>query len=466
MIVQLCYDKIKRKGEGIIKSKKKIERKLTYTQIIVLSFAALILIGTFLLALPISSRDGNWTEPLGALFTATSSTCVTGLVVFDTYTHWSSFGQAVILILIQIGGLGFMTVVSMVSIFLKRRIGLRERRLLMQSAGTMRLAGIVEIVRRVLFGTFMFEGAGALILATRFCPEMGLWKGIWNAVFHSISAFCNAGFDLMGSRAPFSSLTYYRDDITVNITVMLLIIIGGIGFFVWDDIREKRFNFKKYEIHTKVVLITSAALILLPAVLFFIFEFNGNLADLTFGKKWLASLFMSVTTRTAGMNTISIADLSESGKILTSVLMLIGGSPGSTAGGIKTTTVAVLLLGMIATARGNRSICIFKRRLDDSLWRQASSIFAIYIIVVISALLLLGAAEPLPLQDILLEVTSAAGTVGLSTGITPTLSAISKITLILLMFGGRVGCLSLVLVFAEKRQNVPLDMPVDKIMIG
>ena len=447
-------------------SDKKRKRKLTYTQIIALSFFALILVGTLLLMLPVSSRDRTWTPPIGALFTATSATCVTGLIVFDTYTHWSLFGQTVILLLIQIGGLGFMTVVSMVSIFLKRRIGLRERRLLMQSAGTMRLAGIVEIVKRVLFGTLFFEGTGTILLAVRFCPELGFFHGIWYALFHSVSAFCNAGFDLMGRFTPFSSLTRFRGDVFVNVVLMLLIIIGGLGFFVWDDIREKGLHFKKYEIHTKIVLITSCVLVFVPALLFLGLEYNGELSGLPVWEKCLASLFHSVTTRTAGFNTINLDALSDAGKVLTSVLMLIGGSPGSTAGGIKTTTVAVLLLGMIATAKGNKSIGVFGRKLDDSLPRQASAIFSVYMIVVISATILICAIEPVPMQNVMLEVTSAAGTVGLSAGITPTLSGISQLVLAVLMFGGRVGCLTLVLVLTEKRESVPIELPTEKIMIG
>ena len=443
-----------------------MKKKLTYTQIIVLSFVAVILAGTLLLMLPISSRDAVPTPPLSALFTATSATCVTGLIVVDTYNHWSTFGQAVILVMIQIGGLGFMTVLSMASIFLKRRIGLRERRLLVQSAGTMRLAGIVEIVKRVLFGTLIFEGIGALLLAVRFCPEMGFGRGIWNAVFHSVSAFCNAGFDLMGRVTPFSSLTAFRSDVLVNLTMIFLITVGGIGFFVWDDIKEKGLCFKKYEIHTKLVLITSAVLVFVPTVLFFIFESGGVLAELSVPEKWLAAFFHSVTTRTAGFNTVDLGALSDSGKLLTSVLMLIGGSPGSTAGGIKTTTIAVLILGMIASARGNKSINIFGRKLDDSLLRQASAIFSVYMIVVVSAIMMLSMAEPAPMQNIMLEVCSAAGTVGLSAGLTPTLSVLSKIILIILMFGGRVGCLTLIIALSEKRDSVPVALPTEKIMIG
>ena len=257
-----------------------LKRKLTYTQIIALGFFLIILTGGILLTLPISSRSGEFTPFLNAIFTATSATCVTGLVVYDTFTHWSLFGQIVIICMIQIGGIGFMTIITMLSIFLKRKIGLNERKLLMQSAGSIQIGGVVALILRIIKGTIFFEGIGAILLSIRFIPEMGFLRGIYNAVFHAVSAFCNAGFDLMGRFEKFSSLTRYSDDILVNLTIMSLIVIGGIGFIVWSDIIKFKFNFKKYELHSKIVLTATASLIIVGALVFFIFESqNGVLAN-------------------------------------------------------------------------------------------------------------------------------------------------------------------------------------------
>jgi len=444
----------------------KLKNKLTYTRIIALGFIGVILIGTFLLSLPVSSRDGEWTPFINSLFTATSATCVTGLVVYDTYMKWSLFGQIVILLMIQVGGLGFMTIITMFSIFLKRRIGLHERRLLMQSAGTMRISGVVRLIKRILVGTFVFEGTGAVLLATRFCPEMGILRGIYNAVFHSVSAFCNAGFDLMGRFESYSSFSRYAGDPVVNITLMLLIVIGGIGFLVWSDIIYFRFKFSRYELHSKVVLITTAILISSGAVLFYIFEGDAAFAGMSTVERIFASFFQSITPRTAGFSTVEISTLSDSGSILTAVFMFIGGSPGSTAGGIKTTTIVVLVLGMFTAARHNNSIIVFRKRLGDDIVKQASSIATVYIFGIIIASLIIAAIEPFTAKQVIFEVVSAVGTVGLSTGITPSLSSISRVVLTLMMFSGRVGGLSLMLVLAEKRYNIQAKRPVEKILIG
>ncbi|MBP3359715.1 MAG: Trk family potassium uptake protein [Clostridia bacterium] len=438
---------------------------LTYLQIIALGFLAVILIGSILLTLPISSRSGE-TPFLGAMFTATSATCVTGLVIYDTYSHWTLFGQLVILAMIQIGGIGFMTIIAMLSVFMKRRISLHERRLLMESAGTIRIAGVVKLVRRVFFGTFIFEGIGALVLTVRFLPEMGLAQAFYNAVFHSVSAFCNAGFDIMGKSAPFSSLTAYKLDPVVNITISMLIIMGGLGFLVWNDCIQSRFNFKKYELHSKLVFTTTLLLLVIGTVLFFFLERNGEMAGLTVPQRLLVSFFQSVTPRTAGYNTIDINKLSDSGKVLTTILMFIGGSPGSTAGGIKTTTFLVLILGAVSASRHTPSINVFRRRLDEHIVKRASAIFTIYVSVVLAALMIICELEPFDAEKILFEVVSAIGTVGLSMGITPQLCTASRIILMILMFGGRVGGLTLMLVLAEKRINIPLDRPYEKILIG
>ncbi len=350
----------------------------TYTELIAFSFLGVITVGGLLLLLPISSADGTWTTPLTAFFTATSATCVTGLVVTDTYTHWSFFGQLVILAMIQIGGLGFMTVMTAFAVAIRKKIGLHERSLLMQAAGSMTHGGLIRLTRRIIAITAFFEFLGACMLSIRFIPQMGLAEGIWNAIFHSVSAFCNAGFDIMGKYGPFSSFTGYVGDPLVSLTLISLIVVGGIGFLVWDDIIKNKFHYGKYDLHTKLVLDTTGILILSGWVIFLLTEADESLAGMPLGEKILASLFQSITPRTAGFNTIDTASLSDGGTILTLFLMFIGGSPGSTAGGIKTTTIAVLLLDTIATATMQSSINIHKRKLDDAMVKRASAIAIVY----------------------------------------------------------------------------------------
>ncbi len=445
---------------------RKLLKKLTYTQIIVLSFLLLILLGTLLLCLPVSSANGTFTPPINAMFTATSATCVTGLIVYDTFTHWSLFGQIVIISLIQIGGLGFLVFISMFSVFLKKKIGVYERRLLMQAEGNIRLSGAVVLLKRIVKGTFTFEAIGAIILAFRFCPKMGLAEGIFNAIFHSISAFCNAGFDLMGKYKQFSSLSSFAKDPVVMITIMCLVVIGGIGFLVWTDIVTLKTNFKKYSLHTKIALSTTAILLLGSALLFFLLEFNGVLKDFSIIDKIINAFFLAVSPRTAGFNTVELSALSPGSEVITDLLMLIGGSPGSTAGGLKTTTFAVLIISTIATARHDTHPQIFKRRLTDDALDQATAIFTIYVIVSLVAVILISTIEKCDVMTAAFEVISAIGTVGATKGLTPTLCSVSKLIIMGLMFGGRVGGLSLVLSLAEKRDNVPLDRTPEKILIG
>lgn len=447
-------------------TKKQHEHKLTYTRIIALGFMAIILFGGFLLTLPIATKSGESTPFLDAIFTATTATCVTGLVVYDTYTHWSIFGQLVILSLIQIGGLGFMSIVTMASIFLGRRIGLSERKLLMQSASIMELGGSVALLKRVVFATIIFEAAGAILLATRFCPLFGLKTGLYFAVFHSVSAFCNAGIDILGGFGPFCSLMPFYNDPVIVLTIAALIIIGGLGFIVWDDIYHKGYHIRSYRLHTKLVLVMTALLLIGGTILFFIFEYNHTLSGMPFGEKLLSAFFMSTTPRTAGYSTVNLAEMSNSGSLLTMILMFIGGSPGSTAGGIKTTTFAAIIMATIASSRHLPAVNVFKRRIENSIVRQATSIFSIYLFAILAATLLICAISPFDLREVLLEVISAAGTVGLSAGITPHLNVVSKITIILLMYGGRVGILSLALVLAEKHQIAPVDRPTEKILLG
>lgn len=440
--------------------------KMSYVQMIAASFLIVILLGSFLLSLPIASRSGQWTPYIDSIYTATSATCVTGLVVYDTFTHWTIFGQLVILGLIQVGGIGFMTLVSMLSIALKRHIGLYERKLIMQSTGTLKVSGAVKLIKRVVIGTVVFEGAGAVLLSCRFIPEMGFFRGIYNGIFHAVSAFCNAGFDLMGRFDKFSSLTRYADDPVVNLTISGLIVVGGIGFFVWSDIYNCRFRFRKLQLHSKVVLTATVSLIVVSMLGFFIMEYNHAFKDMDAGTKVMASLFQSVTPRTAGFNTVDLNSLSEGGGIMTIVLMFIGGSPGSTAGGIKTTTLVVLIIEAIASARQSSQIAVFKRRLDEGVLRQASAIVTIYLLAVIVSSLVICTIDPFSMKQVLFEVVSAVGTVGLSLGITPSLSIASKIIIMILMFAGRVGGLSFALIIAQKKAVVPINRPTEKIMIG
>ena len=445
----------------------KIREKLTHTQIIAIGFIVVIVIGALLLSLPVSSRSGEWTNIFDSLFTSVSATCVTGLVVFDTYTHWSFFGQTVILVLIQIGGLGFMSVITMFFIFMKKQISLNERKLLMQSAGTMQIGGVVRLIRSIVIGTLAVEAAGAVILSFRFVPRMGFWEGIGNAVFHSVSAFCNAGFDLMGKYGQYSSMTSFADDPVVVITLALLIIIGGMGFLVWKDLIRCRFRISSCELHTKIVLATACFLVVVGTGLMLLFEYSSTaMAGMNFWEKLYNAFFAAVTPRTAGFNTIDTAGMSESGAVLTILYMFIGGSSGSTACGVKTTTIAVLFFAAVSCTRRNRSVTVFRRRIEDDIIRQACSIALIYISAAFVCTMAICAMEPLTMKQALYEVVSALGTVGLSLGITPTLCAASRIILMLLMFAGRIGGLSFILFLAEKRSHPPIDRPVGKVLIG
>ena len=445
----------------------KMLKNISYTRLIALSFFGVILVGTILLCLPVSTRDGSWTEPVNALFTATSATCVTGLAVYDTYTHWNLFGQLVILGLIQIGGLGFMTIISLIAIFMKKRISLHERKILMVSSGNMRISGMIQLIRHIAAITFICEGLGAILLSFQFVPELGWLRGIYNAVFHSISAFCNAGFDLMG-RYPDSggSLCRYGTNWYVLLVIATLIIVGGIGFTVWTDVLENKWKIKKYSLHSKVALVTTGGLIVAGTLAYFIFEYHGNLAILTMPQKWLASFFMSVTTRTAGFAAMNLENLSPSGSLLTIILMLIGGSPGSTAGGMKTTTFAVMVLSVWGMAKGSIDITVGKRRLNKDLIKHAAVIAFVYIVAVFGATMAICALEGMDLPSVLFETSSALGTAGLSQGLSGVAGIATKIILIILMYGGRIGGFTLLLVFAEKKTEPPLKRPAEKIMIG
>lgn len=446
----------------------KIQYKLTYVRIIALGYLLVIIAGTGLLMLPVATRQGNETDFLTALFTATSATCVTGLVVVDTYTHWSGFGHIIILLMIQVGGLGFMTMGVLFAMFLKKRITLRTRGLLQESMNGMQMGGIIRLVRMVLRGTFIIELTGAVLLAIRFIPVFGWGKGILYGIFHSISAFCNAGFDLMGEYSgQYSSLVEFHGDILVNVVIMALIVIGGIGFFVWKDIRENKHHMKKYRLHTKMALFMTAILLIGGTVLFYLFENNNLLAGMNEKDKILAAAFSSVTARTAGFNTIDTGGLTHASKLLTMVLMFLGGSPGSTAGGIKTVTTLVLIAYVWSNLRASKGVNVFNRRLDDDVIRKASNVVVISLLMAVSASILICYLQPdLVVEDILFEVYSAIGTVGMSTGVTRDLNLVSRIIIVLLMYCGRIGSMSFALSFTERKKVAPVQLPTEKIMIG
>ena len=424
-------------------------------QILVLGYLGIILVGTFFLCLPISAKNGGWTAFIDSLLVATSATCVTGLITVDTFLHWTTFGQIVVLLLIQIGGLGFMTFVTLFSFALGRRIGLFERTLIAQSAGSFTKGGILKLIKRILM--------------LRFVPEFG-GRGVWFAVFHSVSAFCNAGFDLMGIKGtPFASLTTYSGDWVVNLTICALILIGGMGYVVWSDIWDKRFRYRQYRLHTRIVLWATLILVFLPALLIFAFEQGGTVLEgKSAAESFLICLFQAVTPRTAGFNTVPIAELSDSSVLLIQILMFIGGNSGSTAGGVKVTTMVVILFGLYSSVRGHKDIVIGKRSLDLSLAKQAMSLFTIYLIFVLTATLIICAIEPpeVTLRDVSFECVSAIATVGLTTGITPGLHAASKFIVTLLMFAGRLGVLTLASAMMTSKVQPNIKRPTEKILIG
>ncbi|HBG1095217.1 TPA: Trk family potassium uptake protein [Clostridioides difficile] len=441
------------------------------TQIMVSGFAAIIVIGALLLTLPIASQRGESIGLLNALFTATSAVCVTGLVMVDTATYWSLFGQIVIITLIQIGGLGFMTVATMFSLMARKKIQLRERLLIQESLNQADLSGLVRLTRFVLIITITIEGIGALVLSTVFIPQFGLSKGIWYSVFHAISAFCNAGFDLMGSvSGPFTSLNSYVNNFTVSMTVCALIVLGGLGFPVVLDIVRKR-RFSKLNVHSKVVLFSTATLIFVGALFIFLIEFNqkATMADLPLKGKVLSAIFQSVTARTAGFNTLDLATLRESSVFVMIILMFIGASPASTGGGIKTTTLAVLIITVRSFLSGKSDIEAFERRLAPSTIKKSLGIFVISISAVIFGTLIISITQPnFTLVQSAFEVTSALATVGSSLAGTPNLNALGKIIIIIFMFMGRVGSLTLFMAILSggRRKSQPIRYAEGKIMVG
>lgn len=442
--------------------KNKLRQQSTMSfQVIIAGFMGLIIVGALLLMLPIASKDRTVTSFSDTLFTAVSATCVTGLVVRDTATHWSMFGQAIILFLIQIGGMGVITISMAIVRLSGKKIGLWQRSTMQEAISAPQLGGIVKFTGFIIKTSAIIELVGALLLLPVFCKEFGL-MGIWYAVFHSISAFCNAGFDLMGIREQFSSMTMFYDSVYVNTVICLMIVIGGISFMTWGDIKENKLSFKKYSLQSKIILITSGVLILLPALYFFIFEYSG----MPIKGRILCSVFQSITTRTAGFNTTDLAAMSDTGKVVMIALMLVGGSPGSTAGGMKTTTVAVLFLGAITVFRRKNDVQCFNRRLPEDTIRSAGAIFFIYMALVITTASIICRIEGLPILTCLFETGSAIGTVGLTLGITPTLSAVSRILLMFLMFFGRLGGLTMIYAALPSCTNDTAKMPLEKITVG
>ena len=440
---------------------------LSPTKVIMWGYSLIILVGSVLLCLPVSSRSSTFTNFLDCVFTATSATCVTGLVIYDTYTHWSLFGQLVILLLIQIGGLGFMTLAISAVTLTKKHIGLRERYTMKEAISAPTVGGVVRISRFIFLTSIAIEATGALLLSIKFIPQFGIVRGIYFSIFHSISAFCNAGFDLMGIIKPFSSLATYQGSVLVNLVICFLIIIGGLGFFVWDDIRIHRFKINKYKLHTKIVSTVTSTLILIGFLSIFIFESRYTSFDnLPIKNQILVAFFQSVAPRTAGFNTIDLASISDESQILTICLMLIGGSPSSTAGGIKTTTLAVMVLSILTELRNKKHIECFNRRIDEQTVRHAYSVLTMYLFFFLSGAILISAIDGVSVSKSIFETSSAIGTVGSTLGITSQLSAISHSILILLMYVGRVGGLTILVAFAKPYPNTVSQMPLENITIG
>ncbi len=442
-------------------------RRLSSSQIILLGFLGVIASGTILLMLP-WARAGAGSAPfLDALFTATSATCVTGLITNDTATYWSVFGQIVILCLIQVGGLGVITVAIFITKLSGRKIGLMQRSTMQEAIAAPQMGGIVRMTGFILKMVVVIEALGAAALLPAMIPEFGIVRGIWYAVFHSISSFCNAGFDLMGVKEPYSSLTSYTGDVAVNVIVMVLIVVGGIGFLTWDDVKCNRFHLRRYRMQSKVVLTVTAVLIVLPAVFFYWKEFGmPGWEDMSVGERILASFFQSVTTRTAGYNTVDLTQLTQSGQMIMILLMLIGGSPGSTAGGMKVTTFAVLFATAVAVFRRRPNAHIFGRRIPNDTAHYAATVLILYLSLFLAGGIFIGCAENMPIVPALFEAASAIATVGVTLGITPDLCAASKVVLIILMFLGRVGGMTIVYAALSTKHPYVSEFPQEKIMVG
>ena len=443
-------------------------KSINPTRYIVLGFGAIILLGTLLLHLPVAARDGQMTPWLTCLFTATSATCVTGLVLVDTAVHWSVFGQAVILALLQLGGLGFVTLISIIPFALHRRIGLSQRLMMASAMNLDRVAGVVRVVRHALLGTLLIEGTGAALLAVRFVPQFGL-RGIWFSIFHSISAFCNGGFDILGLYSgPYTSLESYQGDPLVLGTIMALIVIGGLGFFVWEDLIEKR-CWKKLTLYSKMVLGITVLLIVLGTGYFLCAEWDNpaTLGEMPLWQRPLNAMFQSVTLRTAGYATFDQGGLQEGSAVMSILLMLIGGSSGSTAGGLKTVTVGILLLALRDGLRGRDQVVFRSRTIPARKVLDAMTLALTVLLLFLSASMLLSLMDRVPYVQAAFEVASAMGTVGVTMGITPDLTVPSALLVVLLMFLGRVGILSFSIAFLTRgKERNKITYPAADVMVG
>lgn len=451
------------------KSENSNHRSFAPVQIIAIGFALTIFIGSILLRLPISTVSGIRAPFIDCLFTSTSAVCVTGLITVDTGTYWSYFGKTVILLLIQIGGLGFMSFATLFSLIVGKRITLKERLVIRESFNTNSLQGIVKLAKYILIFTFSVEFTGAVLLSFQFIPDFGVAKGIYFSIFHAVSAFCNAGFDLMGE---YSSLTAYTSNTLVILTISSLIIIGGLGFYVWNEVYNYR-RCRRLTLHAKLVMLISAVLLVAGTIMFFIFENSGNgvIRGMSFKGKFLASFFASVSPRTAGFNSVDMTQMTTASILLSILLMFIGGSPGSTAGGVKTSTVGILAVTVISVIKGREDAELFKRKINREAVYKAFAVVAVGMVIVFLTTIILSITESgsgAPFEYYLFEATSAFGTVGLSLGLTQKLTMIGKIVLALTMYAGRVGPLTIIIALAVRKKKVinSVKYPEDKIFVG
>lgn len=453
--------------EKLCGDKKYIKKRMSHAQIIALGYLLVIMSGTLALMLPVATKPGESTSFFEALFTATSATCVTGLIVVDTATHWTLFGQLIILLMIQVGGLGFMTMGVIFAMLLKKTISLNVRGLLQESMNSIQLGGVVKLARGIVKGTILIEGLGAIGFMFVFIPQFGVVKGIYYSIFHSVSAFCNGGFDLMGTiYGEYASLCAYSDHIWVNFIIMSLITVGSIGFFVWNDIMEHKLHIRHYKLHTKIAITSTLIIFVISSILFYVFEKDGLMKDMGVIETILTSMFSSVSPRTAGFNTIDTAGLSDSSIFLTVLLMFIGGSPGSTAGGVKTVTITVLLVYVWSNLRNDTGCNIFGRRLPDEAIKKASNVVVLNLILAIFAVIFISYIQSFEMRDVLFEVFSAIGTAGMTTGITRDLNSASRMVIIMLMFCGRIGSMSFALSFTERKKVAPIKLPEENVLIG
>lgn len=442
--------------------KKKVLNQFSSARIILFGFIIMIFLGASILSLPVSSRSGEFTPFIDTLFTATSASCVTGLIVYDTATHWSLFGKIIIIAMIQCGGLGVVTMIAVFTQVAGKKIGLRDRATLQNALSAPQIGGIVKLTSFIFKGTVIIEMIGALLMFPSFMKDFGVTKGIYYSIFHSISAFCNAGFDLMGDVSKFSSLTKYQSDIMINIIIMLLILIGGLGFLIWRDVVNYKFDFKRYSTQTKIVFLMSTVLVVFPSVLFFFTEFS----TLNIKTRVLSSVFQAVTPRTAGFNTIDYTKFSDNGIAMTIILMLIGGGSGSTAGGIKMTTIFILVATMCSVLKQDKEVAVFKKRIEPDIIKNAVAVFALDIFLFIVGSMIISGIEGFSLKETMFECASAVATVGLTLGITPHLGIISKILLICMMYIGRVGGITLIFAAVNPKNNGNARYPKEQVAVG